>query len=148
MRILVRMLWLGWATLFVSFQLAAQDAPKIDCPKSVPLVDPQLTKPIDGWKVVFEPSPHYLSHVTFFDGPVEENASLLPDEETSHGKTRTARWLFQPGPERPYWLACYYSGTSLALSRSLSAELKECTVTYNAAIEIDGVPEIKSFSCR
>jgi hypothetical protein len=148
MRILVNTLGLGWAALFLCVHLAAEEAPKIDCPKSVPLADPQLTKPIDGWKVVFDPAPHYLSHVTFFDGPVEENASLLPDEETSHGKTKTARWLFQPRPERPYWLACYYSGTSLALSRSLPTELKQCTITYNAAIEIDGMPGIKSLSCR
>ena len=85
--------------------------------------------------------------MTFFDGPVQENASLVPDKETRVGKTRTAKWILQPKPERPYWFACYYSGTSLALSRALPPGLKQCTVTYNASVEIDGMPVIKSLSC-
>jgi hypothetical protein len=148
MRIPAKAVWLACAALFLCLPLVAQEAAKIDCPDSVSLARPQLAKPIEGWNVFVDTAPHRLSRVTFFDGPVEESASLVPDEDTRLGKTRTAKWLLQPKPERPYWLACYYSGTSLALSRALPAGLKECDVTSNTSVEIDWMPEIKSISCK
>jgi hypothetical protein len=148
MRISAKTLWLGCAALVLCLRLAAQEAPKISCPETVPLASPQLAKPIEGWNVFFDTTPHRLSRVTFFDGTVAESASLVPDEDTRLGRTRTAKWLLQAKPERPYWLACYYSGTSLALSRALPAGLKECDVTYNPSVEIDGMPEIKSIACK
>jgi hypothetical protein len=148
MQIPAKTAWLGSVALMICLRFGAQEAPKISCPDTVPLASPQLAKPIEGWKVFFDTTPHRLSRVTFFDGPVEDSASLVPDEDTRLGKTRTAKWLFQPKPERPYWLACYYSRTSLALSRALPEGLKECDVTYNPSVEIDGMPEIKSISCK
>jgi hypothetical protein len=146
MRMRVITLGLGWALLLGS-HLSAQGASQVNCPKSVSLADPQLTQPVVGWEAFYDPVPHSLSRVTFFEGPVAENASLAPDSESRSGKTRTAKWVFQARTERPYWLACYYSATSLALNRALPAGLKGCTVTYNTAVEVDGMPEIKSLSC-
>lgn len=148
MRIPTKAVWFGCAALLLCLRLVAQEAPKISCPETVPLATPQLAKPMEGWKEFVDTAPHRLSRVTFFDGPVEDSASLVPDEDTRLGKTRTAKWLLQPKPDRPYWFACYYSGTSLALSRALPAGLKECDVTYNPSIEIDGMPEIKSIACK
>lgn len=153
MRIRNQTIWLACAALSVSLRLPAQDvakqdAARVSCPDTVTLTDPRLASPIAGWDVSFDTAPHRLSRVTFFDGPVAENASLIPDKETRVGKTRTAKWLLQPKPQRPYWLACYYSGTSLVLSRSLHPGLKECDVVYNTSVEIDGMPEIKSLSCN
>jgi hypothetical protein len=148
MRIPAKTVWLGSAALLLCLRLVAQEAPKVGCPDTVSLASPQLAKPIEGWNVFFDTAPHRLSRVTFFDGPVAEQASLVPDKETRLGKIRTAKWLLQPKPERPYWFACYYSGTSLALSRALPAGLKECNVTSNTSVEIDGMPEIKSISCK
>ena len=148
MRIPAKTVWPAITTVLFCLRLAAQEAPKIGCPDTVPLASPQLAKPIDGWNVFFDTAPHRLSRVTFFDGPVEDSASLVPDEDTRSGKTRTAKWLLQPKTDRPYWFACYYSGTSLALARALPAGLTECDVTYNTSVEIDGMPEIKSISCK
>jgi hypothetical protein len=134
--------------LLLSSLLFAQEALPVQCPKSVSLTDPQLTQPIAGWEMFFDPVPHSLSRVTFFDGPVAENASLAPDSENRSGKARTAKWVLRPGSQRHYWLACYYSATSLALSRALPAGLKACSVTYNTSVEVDGMPEIKSLSCE
>jgi hypothetical protein len=149
----VQTLWLACATFSFCLHLSAQDVaqetvPKIDCPATITLTDPQLAKPIAGWDIFFDTAPHRLSRVTFFDGPIAESASLVPDQEPRVGKTITAKWILQPKPERPYWLACYYSGTSLALSRSLPSGPKECAVTYDTSVEIDGMPEIKSLSCN
>jgi hypothetical protein len=157
-RIRGKTVWLSGTALLFSLALApltlaAQEAPKPLCPATVQLTEPKLAMPVAGWNVTFDTAPHRLSRVTLFDGPVEENASLVPDrvvpeKETTSGKTRTAKWLLQPKPERPYWLACYYSGSSLALSRALPAGLKMCSVTYSLTVEIDGMPEIQSLSCR
>jgi hypothetical protein len=163
MRIRGKAVWLSGAALLFSLALApltlaAQEAPKPLCPATVQLTEPKLAMPVAGWNVTFDTAPHRLSRVTLFGGPVEENASLVPDslvpdrvvpeKETNSEKTRTAKWLLQPKPERPYWLACYYSGSSLALSRALPAGLKMCSVTYSLTVEIDGMPEIQSLSCR
>jgi hypothetical protein len=153
MRIRKRTIWLAGAALTFCLRLPAQDigkegAAKVSCPDTVMLTDPRLASPIVGWEIFFDTAPHRLSRVTFFDGPVAENASLVPDKETRVGKTRTAKWLLQAKPERPYWLACYYSGSSLALSRALPAGVKECDVVYDASVEIDGTAEIKSLACR
>jgi hypothetical protein len=139
---------LAFVALVFCLRVTAQNAPKAVCPETVPLTEPQLVTPIAGWNVFFDTAPHRLSRVTFFDGPVAENASLVPDKETRLGKTKTAKWILQPKPQRPYWLACYYSGTWLALSRALPAGLKECDVIYGNVVEIDGMPEIKSLSCN
>ena len=146
-------LWLACAALSRCMRLPAQDVPKegaakISCPDTIALTDPRLTKPIAGWEIFFDTTPHRLSRMTFFDGPIAESASLVPDQEPRVGKTITAKWFLQLKPERPYWLACYYSGTSLALSRALPAGLKECDVTYDTSVEIEGMPEIKSLSCN
>ena len=57
--------------LFFALGLIAQDAPKVSCPDSIRVVDPQLAKPLQGWKVSVGNIPHRLSRVTFYDGPVE-----------------------------------------------------------------------------
>jgi hypothetical protein len=139
---------LASVALVLCLRITAQNAPKAVCPETVSPTEPELVKPVAGWNVFFDTAPHRLSRVTFFDGPVAENASLVPDKEARAGKTKTAKWLLQPKPQRPYWLACYYSGTSLALSRALPTGLKECDVTYSNVVEIDGMPEIKSLSCN
>jgi hypothetical protein len=138
---------LAWVIL-LGVHLTAQNAPVVNCPKSVSVADPQLIEPTVGWEVFFDPVPHNLSRVTFFDGPVAENATLAPDSESVSGTTRRAKWVLQARRERHYWLACYYSATSLALRRALPAGLKGCIVTYNTSVEVDGMPEIKSLSCE
>jgi hypothetical protein len=77
-------LWLACAALSLCLRLPAQDVPKQDaaklsCPATVTLTNPQLTKPIAGWEIFFDTAPHRLSRITFFDGPVAESASLVPD---------------------------------------------------------------------
>ena len=82
MRIRAKTVWLVYAAVFLSLRLVAQEAPKIGCPDTVPLASPQLANPIEGWNVFVDAAPHRLSRVTFFDGPVAESASLVPDEDT------------------------------------------------------------------
>ena len=121
---------------------------KIACPASIQVNDPHLITPIEGWKAIEQKAPHQLSGITFYDGPVEEDASLVPDSNTKTPKTRTALWRFDPKAERGYWLACRYSGTTLSLARSLPKGLRQCAVTYNDREQIEGMPVVESISCQ
>ena len=147
MRLVRNAAWLSSAMLLFCLSLMAQES-RVACPDTVSLSDPQLAKPVEGWTMFVDTGPHRLSRVAFFDGPVEQHATLAPDRDRSVGKTRTAVWHLQPKPEHKYWLACYYSRTSLALSQALPEGLKECTVTYSVSVSIDGMPAIKSLKCR
>lgn len=135
-------------SLFFGLGLMAQDAAKVSCPDSIQVVNPQLAKPLQGWKVSVRNIPHRLSRVTFYDGPVEEQASLAPDRETGTRKSKTAVWLLNAKSERAYWMGCSYSGTSLSLARALPSGLTECRVTYDSTAQIEGVPVIKAISCK
>lgn len=104
--------------------------------------------PLEGWTASVDKMTHQLSAVTFYDGPIEENASLVPDRDTSTQKTRSAFWQFDAKSKRGYWLACRYSGTSLALSRALPKGLTQCKVTYNNGEQIEGMPVIENISCN
>jgi len=148
MRSLSSVVWICSTTALLCLAVTAQEPSKISCPDSVSVSDPQLAQPITGWRAMVDKAPHRLSRVAFFDGPVEQNASLAPNKETQAGKIHTATWLLQPTAERTYWLACYYSRTSLMMTRALPPGLKECTVTYDRSVEIDGMPSIKSLSCK
>lgn len=121
---------------------------KIVCPNSIQVTDPKLVTPVEGWKAIAEKMAHQLSGVTFYDGPVEENASLVPDRSTKMQKTQTATWLLDAKSEREYWLTCRYSGTAMTLARPLPKGLTQCTVTYNSGEQIDGMPVIEGISCK
>jgi hypothetical protein len=127
---------------------AALGTEKIACPESVQVAEPRLVTPVEGWKAIVEKAAHQLSGVTFYDGPVEEAASLVPDRDTKAPKTRTALWQFDPKSQRGYWIACRYSGTSLTLARALPKSLAQCSVTYKNGEQIDGLPVIEFISCK
>jgi hypothetical protein len=136
--LLILLLWLP----------AALGTEKIDCPESVQVAEPRLVTPVEGWKAIVEKAKHQLSGVTFYDGPVEEGASLVPDRDTKTQKTRTALWQFDAKSQRGYWIACRYSGTSLTLARALPKGLSQCSVTYKNGEQIDGLPVIEAISCK
>jgi len=136
--LLILLLWLP----------AALGTEKIACPESVQVAEPRLATPVEGWKAIVEKAVHQLSGVTFYDGPVEEGASLVPDRDTKAQKTRTALWQFDAKSRRGYWIACRYSGTSLTLARALPKGLAQCSVTYKSGEQIDGLPVIEAISCK
>jgi hypothetical protein len=121
---------------------------KIACPESIPVSEPRLLTPIPGWTAINEESGHKLSSISFYDGPVEEGASLVPDRNIKAQKIRTATWQLDPKNGRGYWLACHYSGTTLTLGRALPKGLVRCAVTYNDEEQIEGLPVVENLSCQ
>jgi hypothetical protein len=127
---------------------AAMGLEKIACPASVQVADPRLLTPIQGWTAIAEKTPHQLSAISFYDGPIEEGASLVPDRNSKAQKTSTSLWQLDTKSARGYWLACRYSGTSLLLGRALPKGLSQCAVTYNNQEQIDGMQVVENLSCK
>jgi len=121
---------------------------KIACPGSIQVTESRLVTPIAGWTAIAEKTPHQLSNISFYDGPIEEAASLVPDRDTNTQNTRTAFWRLDTKAARGYWLACRYSGTSLTLGRALPKGVAQCAVTYNSQEQIEGMPVVEDVSCK
>ena len=106
-----------------------------------------MPNPPTAWQVVAATTPHQLVSVTLFDGPVEEKASLVYDEQSETATDRTAIWKLDANP-RGYWLSCGYDRTSLVLTRKLPSEISRCQVVYEKATTLSGLPTIKTMSCK
>jgi hypothetical protein len=140
--------WLVLALPLLLCLPAALGLEKIACPESIEVSEPQLVAPVRGWTAMDEKMKHQLSDISFYDGPVSENASLAPDGGTKTQKTRTELWQLDSKSVRGYWLACRYSGTTLALTRPLPKGLTQCAVVYNNQESIEGMPVVENISCK
>lgn len=120
-------------------------AAEVHCPETVS-VNQSLAKPEPGWKPGTSALPIGLAGVTLFDGPPEQQASLVYDSETMlHGK-QIATWRF--GPNSDIWLSCQYSGTLIVLSRALPKNTTVCLVTYNPKQTVAGLPLVEKIACQ
>ena len=122
------------------------------CPATL-TVEEQATAPSPEWTVTYSPLPRALERVTFFDGPPEEEASLVYDELLDTADGQVAVWRLgtgdPEGKERGTWIRCSYAGTRVELSRRLPDGLHECRVTYDpVAASPSGLPEIRAIECR
>lgn len=106
----------------------------------------QAPQPVSdaGWQVTGSDQSHPLVTVSFFSGPPEQKAQLVPTSERRKGGRATATWTLEPRAPA-YWVACEYGGTSAIASRQLPAEVGACTVEYDPAFS---EPVVKRWSCR
>ncbi len=125
-----------------------QTAGKIACPDSIQVANAKLLNPVKGWNATSDPVPHHLKRVVLFDGPPQERASLVPDRETKTKLGNTAVWLLADKPPRSYYIGCYYSSTTVVLSRELPAGLTQCTVLYSSSEQVEGMAAVKKISCK
>jgi hypothetical protein len=105
---------------------------EIVCPDTIS-VEQKLSQPVEGWKGSVETGISRFSNVMFYDGPLEQKASLVPDKQWRKGDKEYASWELGPisEPNREIWISCQYTGTFAVLSRPLPRNVTECTVTYN-----------------
>jgi len=86
--------------------------------------------------------------VTFFDGPPDDQASLVYDDFAKEKDSSIATWQLPRNP-RGYWIKCSYSNTTLELARSLPEATASCQVTYSrAATSGQGLPLIERIACQ
>jgi hypothetical protein len=106
----------------------------------------QTPQPVSdaGWHVGGSEQSHPLVTVSFFAGPPEQKAQLVPTSESRKGRLATATWTLERR-EQAYWVACEYGGTSAIASRALPPEVSACTVEYDPAFS---EPVVKRWRCR
>jgi hypothetical protein len=125
-----RTLRLSLATLFpATLFLAAGPAAAADfaCPAVLVLHPTQKADVPDGWAVREQGETHWLDGASVFDGPPEEQADLVPDNENA--APSAAVWTLDPKSERGYWLACRYEGTETTLAAKVPTGAKKCAVS-------------------
>lgn len=118
------------------------------CPEKLPPVAQSLTATPAGWAATVNATPLWLSGITLFDGPVEEQAALVPRVERSQSGVLENRWSFPANNDRALWLRCEYANTTVTLSRSLGTEFRECTATYNTREQVAGRPSLRKLTCH
>jgi len=115
------------------------------CPTSIE-VHEKLAGRFPGWTEGRTAEPHRLASVTLFDGPPEQGASLVGDEQTPSETEMVVRWSFTEH-QRPYWLSCSYANTGVTLSRSIPPRIRSCSVTYARRVLIAGMPQVLRIDC-
>lgn len=123
-------------------------AQEIRCPQTIETKLQVLAKEAPGWKAVARDSRHELANVTVYDGPIEENASLVPDGTRKVGKKVEEFWKLDAKSRRGYWLQCQYAATSLTLVRPASKGAASCVVTANPAMTLEGRAVIEAAVCK
>jgi hypothetical protein len=120
---------------------------EVVCPFEIEVVQ-ALREPQNEWAEGAEPWPSELVNLAVFDGPPEELAQLIHDEETEEGDTATIAWEFFPNEERGYWITCHYANTLVTLTRALPMSVRRCEVVFETQISYaDGRRVVRSMRC-
>ncbi len=122
-------------------------AQEIRCPAEVEVRQSAGAVPA-GWMAGQSQMPTRLESVTFYIGPPEERASLVPDTSKRRGGALTSTWRFARGSKELFWVSCSYVGTTVVLSRALPAGVSGCTVEYDTGAMIGGLPLVWEIRCR
>ncbi|WP_225977115.1 STY0301 family protein [Paracidovorax avenae] len=124
---------------------AGQEAlPSMQCPAQLHVRQTPDNVAEPGWQAEGTRKSHPLVTVSFFAGPPEQKAQLVPTKESKRGKSPTATWELERR-DQPYWVACEYGGTSAIATRALPVEVTACTVEYDPNFSEQ---VMKRWSCR
>lgn len=115
------------------------------CPKTIHTKQSIESVP-QGWKAANGKGEHSLAAITFFDGPPEQEASLVYDSYAKGTKTDLATWRFDPSQH--LWVYCIYQGTDITLAKPLADKTTECRVRYSRTIHLDGYEQIEQITCK
>lgn len=115
------------------------------CPKSIRTKQTVEAVP-EGWKAANGKGEHFLAALTIFEGPPEQEASLVYDSYLKGTSTDEAIWKFDPAQH--IWISCVYQGTVVTLSKALPEKTTECKVRYSRSVPIDGYQQIEQVTCK
>ena len=130
--------------------LAADKAPEwktLDIPKEI-VTKQELVKTPESWACTNEAHPSALASVSISEGPPEDGASLVYDNETKHKGKTLATWQFDAAAKDRYWVSCTYSGTVIVLKKQLPEGIKELRVSYDVEVKTDGLPTVEKVEYR
>ncbi len=117
-----------------------------ECPSEIHTEQSAVkTKVPSGWlaKRAYNFEPQLRTHMSVYDGPPEQGASLIPDDEENTDITKTS-WSFGKKKERSIWLACEYTGTGILLTKELPKEATLCRLLLSKT----KTPEAIGFVCK
>lgn len=117
---------------------------ELQCPARMHVLQKAEPTTEEGWRVDGSNKSHPLVTVSFFAGPPEQKAKLVPSRQGKRGRAATATWVFEPADQR-YWVACEYGGTTATAARELPIGVAACTVEYDPAFS---QPVMKRWSCQ
>jgi hypothetical protein len=121
-------------------------ASELRCPPEI-AVDQKATEPPSGWTVSYNGFRNELAGVTIYDGPPEQGASLVYDDEKSGGGIITQTWNLQPNP-RGYWMMCGYTNTSAQLTARVAGDQARCEVVFEKNVRFgDGRKPVRKAVC-
>lgn len=98
-----------------------------ECPLEIKTTQSLTGEAPKGWVGSLENRyPQTLRGVSVFDGPPQDHADLVPDDESPQASTKPAVWTFYKDKERSIWLGCAYSGTTFIMAKELPRSLTRC----------------------
>lgn len=117
-----------WAIALLAPLAAWAETNPVSCPASLEINS--LASAPAGWTVLDAPESHVLDRIGFFSGPPAELVSLVPDKAVQKkGESRDV-WTFPPEGTERVWASCFYTGTSLSVSRPMNEGVQRCEVRY------------------
>lgn len=123
----------------------AATAEQVRCPEIVG-VEQRAVSPPGGWQARDEGTPARLASIIIFDGPPEDGASLVPDQNHS-GPRPHAVWKLDAKNERGYWIGCVYASTTIMLTKKLPP-VSSCDASYDASVTVAGLPSVTAIECK
>jgi hypothetical protein len=139
------------AMFILSLQtLAADKSPEwkpLNVPQEITTKQEIVTTP-EGWVAAKDTLPNRLSTVTIFDGPPEDKASLVYNDEKKSKNKTIASWKFSGATDEHIWITCAYSETNIIIKKQLPVGIKELRVFYDDELKTDGFSTIEKIEWR
>ena len=111
-------------------------AGELQCPATIS-VDQKASDVPAGWTPSNNGFKNELASVTIYDGPPEQGASLVYDDQKTVGNTIVQTWNLA-GNSHGSWMTCGYSYTAAQISQKVPADAKQCVVTYEGDVSLPG----------
>lgn len=90
---------------------------------------------LGSWQETAGDMPLWLTNIAVYDGPVVENASLVPSEQ----KNKQDIWLFVGPNPLGKFIACEYGNGVVKLSQPLAKTVASCRVTTVKSKQRSGI---------
>lgn len=104
---------------------------RFECPIEIKTSQTLKDKTPEGWANLQDSNAHqWLNSITVFDGPPQELASLVPDNE-SNSDWKKSIWTFNKIKKNPIWFTCNYLKTDIVLAKALPLEITQCHILFS-----------------
>ena len=110
------------------------------CPEKIQLSSAQLVTDDanKNWQSTTTESPLWLTNVGIYDGPVKDNAALVPTEE----KGKTNKWIFEGSYPQGKFAACEYGNGVIKLDKPIEASATNCIATIKSSATKSGIDAV------